>query len=69
MKKILLISQQVRHMLSEEAYEKYSWSMQYVYLVCKNTGMYFLVEDLNENALLVTTSAEGLEKYFKEVAA
>lgn len=69
MKKTLLVNPQVRDLLSEEAYAKYSWSMRYVYLVCKNTGMYFQVVDINDNTLLITTSTEGLEKYFKEVAA
>lgn len=69
MKKTLLVNPQVRDLLSEEAYGKYSWSMRYVYLVCKNTGMYFQVVDINDNTLLVTTSADGLDKYFKEVDA
>ncbi|MBO5870642.1 MAG: hypothetical protein J6Q89_07835 [Clostridia bacterium] len=67
MKKTLLDNSQVRDLLSEEAYVKYSRSMRFVYLVCKSTGMYFQVEDINDNTLLITTSAAGLEKYFKEV--
>ena len=69
MKKTLLDNSQVRDLLSEEAYVKYSRSMRFVCLVCKSTGMYFQVEDINDNTLLITTSAAGLEKYFKEVYA
>lgn len=65
--KTMLTNRQLQDLLEETSYEKWSWSMYSVYLVCSDTGMYFQVDDWYDNTLAILTSLPALNNFFKEV--
>ena len=66
MEKTMLTNRQLLEILEQEVYEKWSWSMLTVYLICSDTGMYFQVDDWYDNTVLIAPTLTGLSNYLKE---
>lgn len=66
MKRTMLCYRSVQDILSEKAHEKFSWSMDSIFLVCTETGFYFQIEDFYGNTLKICTTSEELNKYYEE---
>lgn len=69
MKRTMLCYRSVQDILSEKAFENYSWATLSIFLVCTNTGFYFQIEDFDGNSLTICTTAKALNEYFERVKA
>ena len=65
--KTMLTNRQLEQLLDETSFEKFTWSGLFVYLVCSDTGMYFQVDNWDDNTLAILTSLPALNNFFKEV--
>lgn len=66
MKKAMLTNRQLAEILEPDVYEKWSWSMLTVYLVCSDTGMSFQVDDWYDNTVCIAATLTKLSEYLKE---
>ena len=65
--KTMLAYRQLKQLMEETSFEKFSWSMMMVYLVCSETGMYFQVDDWSDNTVAICSTLPALNNFFKEV--
>ena len=65
MVKTTLTNRNMKDILNESSFEKWSWSMLSVSLVCTNAGSYFQVDDwMNETTVAICLTVKELNKYF-----
>lgn len=63
-KRLYIGYNEVMHLLSLEAFEKYVANHHHIYITFTRSGSFFTVQDFDENALAICRNLPELEAYY-----